>query len=403
MSESKKTKLITAGRDKKYTNGVVNPPVQRASTVVFNTVAEKHQATVNRGNKALFYGRRGTNTHFAFQDAMVDLEGGAGCALYPCGTAAISNAILSFVETGDHILMVDTCYEPTRDFCEKILKKMGVETTYYAPTIGEGIRELIQPNTKILFCESPGSITMEVQDIPTLAKIAHETDIIVMLDNTWSAGLHFSPFDFGVDISIQAATKYIVGHSDVMLGTAVAREAYWEQLREQSYLMGQCVSPDDAYLGLRGIRTLDVRMKQHAENSLKVAKWLQTRPEVDHVRHPALETCPGHEFFKRDFTGGNGLFSFVLKTTYPRATTALLDGMTHFSMGYSWGGFESLILANEPKSFNYLRTVSNPEFEGTLIRLHIGLEDTDDLIADLEAGFERYNALILERETNASQ
>ncbi|MCC5518442.1 cystathionine beta-lyase [Vibrio splendidus] len=394
MSENKTTKLITAGRDKKWTNGVVNPPVQRASTVVFNSVEEKRKATINRANKTLFYGRRGTNTHFAFQDAMVEVEGGAGCALYPCGTAAISNAILSFVETGDHILMVDTCYEPTRDFCDTIMKKMGVETTYYEPTIGEGIQDLIKPNTKVLFTESPGSVTMEVQDIPTLARIAHEHDIIVMLDNTWAAGVNFSPFDFGVDISIQAATKYIVGHSDVMLGTAVANEKCWDQLREQSYLMGQCVSPDDAYLGLRGIRTLDVRLRQHAESSLKVAKWLETRPEVDHVRHPALESCPGHEFFKRDFTGGNGLFSFVLTNSNPQATTALLDGMTHFSMGYSWGGFESLILANEPSSFNSLRTVANPNFTGTLVRVHIGLEDVDDLIADLEAGLERYNALV---------
>ncbi len=394
MSENKTTKLITAGRDKKWTNGVVNPPVQRASTVVFNSVEEKRKATINRANKTLFYGRRGTNTHFAFQDAMVEVEGGAGCALYPCGTAAISNAILSFVETGDHILMVDTCYEPTRDFCDTIMKKMGVETTYYEPTIGEGIQDLIKPNTKVLFTESPGSVTMEVQDIPTLARIAHEHDIIVMLDNTWAAGVNFSPFDFGVDISIQAATKYIVGHSDVMLGTAVANEKCWDQLREQSYLMGQCVSPDDAYLGLRGIRTLDVRLRQHAESSLKVAKWLESRPEVNHVRHPALESCPGHEFFKRDFTGGNGLFSFVLNNSNIKATTALLDGMTHFSMGYSWGGFESLILANEPSSFDSLRTVANPNFEGTLIRVHIGLEDVDDLIADLEAGLERYSALI---------
>ncbi len=397
MSESKTTKFVTAGRDKKWTKGVVNPPVQRASTVVFNTVAEKQHATINRANKTLFYGRRGTTTHFAFQDAMTEIEGGAGCALYPCGTAAISNSILSFVETGDHILMVDTCYEPTRDFCDKILKKMGIETTYYDPVIGAGIGELIRPNTKILFLESPGSITMEVQDVPTMARIAHEHDVIVMLDNTWSAGVGFSPFDYGVDISIQAATKYIIGHSDVMLGTAVANEKCWDQLREQSYLMGQCVSPDDAYLGLRGIRTLELRLKQHAANSLAVANWLQSRPEVDHVRHPALETCPGNEYFIRDFSCGNGLFSFVLKTTCPQATTALLDGMKHFSMGYSWGGFESLILANEPKSFQSLRTVANPNFEGTLIRLHIGLEDTNDLIADLAAGFERYNSVLQEK------
>lgn len=390
MSEGKKTLLVNAGRSKKWTNGVVNPPIQRASTVVFDSVAEKNQATVNRANKTLFYGRRGTHTHFAFQEAMVEIEGGVGCALFPCGAAAIANSILSFVQTGDHILMVDTCYEPTRDFCEKIMKKMGIETTYYPPTIGEGIRALIQPNTKVLFTESPGSITMEVQDIPTLARVAHEHDIIVMLDNTWAAGVNFSPFEHGVDISIQAATKYIVGHSDVMLGTAIANEKCWDQLREQSYLMGQCVSPDDAYLGLRGLRTLDVRLRQHAQNSLTIAHWLAEQPEVDHVRHPALETCPGHEFYQRDFTGGNGLFSFVLKTSDVKATTALLDGMQHFSMGFSWGGFESLILANEPKSFDSLRTVAHPHFAGTLIRVHIGLEDVDDLIADLKAGLERY-------------
>ncbi|MBF4257864.1 cystathionine beta-lyase [Vibrio anguillarum] len=392
MSEGKKTQLVNAGRSKKWTNGVVNPPIQRASTVVFDSVAEKNHATVNRANKTLFYGRRGTHTHFAFQEAMVEIEGGVGCALFPCGAAAIANSILSFVQTGDHILMVDTCYEPTRDFCEKIMKKMGIETTYYPPTIGEGIRALIQPNTKVLFTESPGSITMEVQDIPTLARVAHEHDIIVMLDNTWAAGVNFSPFEHGVDISIQAATKYIVGHSDVMLGTAIANEKCWDQLREQSYLMGQCVSPDDAYLGLRGLRTLDVRLRQHAQNSLTIAHWLAEQPEVDHVRHPALETCPGHEFYQRDFTGGNGLFSFVLKSSDTKATTALLDGMQHFSMGFSWGGFESLILANEPKSFDSLRTVAHPHFAGTLIRVHIGLEDIDDLIADLKAGLERYTA-----------
>ncbi|MBF4434046.1 cystathionine beta-lyase [Vibrio anguillarum] len=392
MSEGKKTQLVNAGRSKKWTNGVVNPPIQRASTVVFDSVAEKNHATVNRANKTLFYGRRGTHTHFAFQEAMVEIEGGVGCALFPCGAAAIANSILSFVQTGDHILMVDTCYEPTRDFCEKIMKKMGIETTYYPPTIGEGIRALIQPNTKVLFTESPGSITMEVQDIPTLARVVHEHDIIVMLDNTWAAGVNFSPFEHGVDISIQAATKYIVGHSDVMLGTAIANEKCWDQLREQSYLMGQCVSPDDAYLGLRGLRTLDVRLRQHAQNSLAIAHWLAEQPEVDHVRHPALETCPGNEFYQRDFTGGNGLFSFVLKSSDAKATTALLDGMQHFSMGFSWGGFESLILANEPKSFDSLRTVAHPHFAGTLIRVHIGLEDVDDLIADLKAGLERYSA-----------
>lgn len=391
MSHSKKTQMVSAGRNPKWTQGVVNPPVQRASTVLFNTVADKKHATINRAKQTLFYGRRGTNTHFAFQEAMTQIEGGAGCALFPSGAAAIANSILAFVESGNHVLMVDTCYEPTRDFCDVMMKKMGVETTYYDPMIGEDIRTLIKPNTKVLFTESPGSITMELQDIPTLSKIAHEHDIIVMLDNTWGAGVNFSPFAHGVDISIQAATKYICGHSDIMLGTAIATEKHWDQLREQCYLMGQCVSPDDAYTALRGIRTLDVRLRQHDESAKKVANWLAERPEVDHVRHPSLPSCPGYEFFQRDFTGGNGLFSFVLKQSNSKATTALLDGMSHFGMGYSWGGYESLILANEPSSFNSLRTIANPNFTGTLIRLHIGLEEVDDLITDLEAGFARYN------------
>ncbi|OZS41811.1 cystathionine beta-lyase [Photobacterium sanguinicancri] len=386
------TSIVTAGRSKKWTQKLVNPPVSRASTIVFDSVADMKASASKRMDKALFYGRRGTNTHFAFQDAMVELEGGVGCALYPCGTAAISNAILSFVKTGDHILMVDGAYEPTRDFCDKILVNMGVETTYYDPMIGEGIRDLIKPNTSVLFLESPCSITMEVQDVPTLARIAHEQDIVVMLDNTWASPINFQPFDHGVDISIQAATKYIVGHSDVMLGTATANARCWDQLRENSYLMGQCTSPDDVYLAMRGLRTLGVRLKQHEKNALRIAHWLAERNEVDHVRHPALSSCDGHEFFKRDFKGSNGLFSLVLNRGNTEALTALLDGMEHFSMGYSWGGFESLILANE--NINSLRTATKKDFAGPMLRLHIGLEDPEDLIRDLERGFERFNAVL---------
>ncbi|GAL02331.1 cystathionine beta-lyase [Photobacterium aphoticum] len=334
------TKIVTAGRASKWTQSLVNPPVSRASTIVFDTVEEMKHATANRGNKALFYGRRGTNTHFAFQEAMVELEGGVGCALYPCGTAAITNAMLAFVKAGDHVLMVDGVYEPTRNFCDTILDKMGVETTYYDPLIGEGIRDLIRPNTTVLFLESPCSITMEVQDVPTLARIAHEHDITVMLDNTWASPINFQPFEHGVDISIQAATKYVVGHSDVMLGTAVANDKCWAQLRESSYLMGQCTSPDDVYLAMRGLRTLGVRLKQHQENSLKVAAWLAERPEVDRVLHPAFESCDGHEFFKRDFKGCNGLFSVVLNRGNSEALAAMLDGMDHFSMGFSWAGLK---------------------------------------------------------------
>jgi len=340
----------------------------------------------------MLYGRRGTTTSFAFSDAMTTLEGGAGCALYPSGTAAITNAILSFVKSGDHILMIDNAYEPTRDYCDNILAKMGVETTYYDPLVGADIESLIQDNTRIIFLESPGSITMEVQDVPAISEVAHKHGCIVMLDNTWGAGINFQPFDHGVDISIQAATKYIVGHSDVMLGTAVAIEEYWPQLRDSSYLMGQCTSPDDLYLALRGIRTIGVRLKQHQQSALKVAKWLAQRPEVETVLHPALPSCPGNEFFNRDFNGSNGLFSFVLNRGNRESLTALLDNMEHFKMGYSWGGFESLILGI--MDVQSLRSVTTWQYEFPLIRLHIGLEDVDDLIEDLERGFDRLNAAI---------
>jgi len=386
------TKIVNAGRSAKWTNGVVNPAVTRASTVVFDSVKEMNNAVANRHNQTMVYGRRGTTTSFAFSDAMTELEGGAGCALYPSGTAAITNAILAFVQQGDHILMVDTAYEPTRDYCDKILAKMGVTTTYYDPLVGVGIEALIQDNTRIIFLESPGSITMEVQDVPAISDVAHKHDCIVMLDNTWGAGINFKPFDYGVDVSIQAATKYIVGHSDVMLGTATAVEKHWPQLRDYSYLMGQCTSPDDLYLALRGVRTIGVRLKQHQQSALKVANWLKGRPEVAKILHPAFETCPGHEFFKRDFKGSNGLFSFTLNCGNKAALTAFLDGLHHFKMGYSWGGFESLILGIT--NVNAIRSATNFDCKFPLIRLHIGLEDVDDLIADLAAGFDRINALL---------
>ncbi|GLX81825.1 cystathionine beta-lyase [Thalassotalea eurytherma] len=389
----KQTKIVNAGRSKKWTGNVVNPPVERASTVVFDSIKEMKHATANRGDQVLFYGRRGTSTSFAFSDAMTELEGGAGCALYPSGTAAITNAILSFVESGDHLLMVDTAYEPTRDFCHKVLTKLGIETTFYDPLIGEGIAELIQENTKVLFLESPGSITMEVQDVPTLARIAHEHGCIVMLDNTWASPINFQPFEHGVDISIQAATKYVVGHSDVMLGTATATATHWPQLRENSYLMGQCTSPDDLYLAMRGIRTLGVRLKQHQENALIVARYIDAREDVDVVLHPAFDSCPGHEYFERDFLGSNGLFSFVFKGGNQQALHAFLEGMKHFKMGYSWGGFESLVIG--VNNVQGLRTATKWPYKAPLVRLHIGLEDVEDLIDDLEQAFVRFHQALI--------
>ncbi|QUN04624.1 cystathionine beta-lyase [Shewanella yunxiaonensis] len=386
------TKIVSLGRDKKWTKGVVNPPVVRASTVLFDSLEHMAKAGAGRSKGELYYGRRGTDTHFALQAAIAELEGGAGTALYPSGAAAISGALLSFLKSGDHLLMVDSVYEPTRALCDNLLAGLGIETTYYDPMIGAGIAELIRHSTKVLYLESPGSLTMEVQDVPTLCKIAHEHGLVTMLDNTWSSPINCRPFELGVDISIQAATKYIVGHSDVMMGTATASEQYWEQLRENSYLLGQCVSADDAYLALRGLRTLGVRMAQQEKNALEIAHWLETRPEIDHIRHPAFPSCPGHEFFQRDYLGSNGLFSFLLKSGNRKAMQAFVEGMEHFKMGFSWGGYESLILAEF--GVEKIRTATRWDSSKPMFRVHIGLEDPEDLIADLEAAFERYHAAL---------
>lgn len=382
------TRLIHAGRNKKWTGSAVNPPVVRASTIVFDTMSELKEATRQRGNRVPFYGRRGTQTHFAFQEAMCELEGGAGCALYPCGAAAVSGALLAFLKQGDHLLMVDNAYEPTRGLCDKLLAGLGIETTYYDPMVGAGIVDLIKPNTRVIFLESPGSLTMEVQDIPAICQVAQAHSIITILDNTWASPILCQPFALGVDISIQAATKYIVGHSDVMLGTASATAKHWPQLREQSYLMGYCASADDVYAASRGLRTLGVRLKQHEQSALKVAHWLAARPEVATIRHPAFSDNPGQPFFKRDFTGSNGLFSFVLKQGTAEQVQAFIEGMQHFKMGFSWGGYESLITAT--MNVQALRTATSWPYSGPLIRLHIGLEDPEDLIADLEQAFSRF-------------
>ncbi len=386
------TKLVHAGRKSRYTQGSVNSVIQRASSLVFDTVADKKEATRNRYKGALFYGRRGTLTHFALQDAMCELEGGAGCYLYPCGAAAVTNSILAFVSQGDHVLMTGAAYEPTQDFCNIVLKRMGVETTYYDPLIANGIADFVQPNTKVLFLESPSSLTMEVPDIPAMVKAvrAKNPDLVIMIDNTWAAGVLFPALEYGIDISIQAGTKYLVGHSDAMIGTAVSNARCWDQLRENSYLMGQMVDADTAYVTARGLRTLGIRLKQHEENSIQIAHWLAQRPEVKAVYHPALPSCPGHENFKRDFKGSSGLFSFELcKTLSDDELANFLDHFEIFSMAYSWGGFESLILANQPKEIERIRPAIERKLTGTLIRVHIGLEDVEDLIADLEAGFER--------------
>ncbi|TXH93022.1 MAG: cystathionine beta-lyase [Rheinheimera sp.] len=381
------TRIVHAGRARKWAGYSVNVPVVRASTVVFDSMAEMKHAVRHRGEHVPYYGRRGTQTHFAFSDAVCALEGGAGCALYPSGAAAISGALLAFLKTGDHLLMVDAAYEPTRALCDKVLKPLGIETTYYDPLIGAGIAELIRPNTRVIYLESPCSLTMEVQDVPAICAVAQAHNIVTILDNTWASPILCQPFAMGVDISIQAATKYICGHSDVMLGTASANARHWPQLREHSYLLGYCASADDVYLAARGLRTLGVRLAQHERNTLQVVEWLAQRPEVAAILHPALPQHPGHAVFKRDFSGSNGLFSFVLKQGDLAAVTAFVEGMQHFKMGFSWGGYESLVLAN--LDIQALRSVTTWPYQGPLIRLHIGLEDPADLIADLATAFDR--------------
>ncbi|AYP22049.1 cystathionine beta-lyase [Pantoea agglomerans] len=386
------TTLVSAGRSKRYTQGSVNSVIQRASSLVFDTVAEKKRATAGRAKGELFYGRRGTLTHFALQDAMTELEGGAGCVLYPCGAAAVANAILAFVEAGDHVLMSGAVYEPTQDFCTKILTKLQVSTGWFDHCIGSEIGELVQPNTRVVFLESPASITMEVQDIPAIvaAVRAKAPEAIIMIDNTWAAGILFDALAHGIDISIQAGTKYLIGHSDAMIGTAVANARCIDQLRENSYLMGQMVDADTAYMASRGLRTLGTRLRQHEESAIQVAEWLAARPEVARVNHPALAQSKGHQFWQRDFNGSSGLFSFILQEKLSAPQLAeYLDHFHHFSMAYSWGGYESLILANQPEELAAIRPAGGVDFTGTLVRLHIGLEHVDDLLADLDAGFAR--------------
>ncbi|MDD9338612.1 MAG: cystathionine beta-lyase [Providencia heimbachae] len=386
------TQLVHLGRNPKYTQKGVNPVIQRTSSVIFNSLEEKRHATHNRANGVLFYGRRGTQTHFAFQEAMTELECGAGSVLYPSGAAAITNAILSFACSGEHILVTGSAYDPTQNFCDKIATKLNIETTYFDPLIGENIGDLIRPNTSIVFLESPGSITMEVHDIPAIVKAIRQKspDIIIMIDNTWAAGVLLKPLLLGVDISIQSATKYINGHSDGMLGVAIANERCIETLRENSYLLGQTADPDTVYMAGRGLHTLATRLKQHETNSLIVANWLLEQPQVEQVFHPALASSPGHAFFIRDFSGCNGLFSFQLKSRLSTEQfSEFLDNFTHFKMGYSWGGYESLILGYQTEDLFSMRQYDYQPNKGTFFRVHIGLEHPQDLIDDLQLAFQR--------------
>ncbi len=381
------TRLVNAGRDPTRQHGFVNPPVYHASTVLYPTAEDQvaHRARYQ-------YGRRGTPTTEALENALAEIEGPscAGVALLPSGLAAISTALIAVAGAGDHILVTDSVYRPTRTFCDGVFKRLGVETTYYDPLIGADIDRLFKPNTRAVFTEAPGSQSFEMQDIPAIAEVAHAKGAPVLMDNTWATPLYFNAFDKGVDLSIQAGTKYIGGHSDIMFGCVSANAKTLPALKSTVHSLGLCVGPDDAFLALRGLRTMGVRLAQHYQSGLTVARWLERRPEVSRVLHPALESDPGHALWKRDFSGASGLFGVVLKPVSDKTVYAFMNELSLFGMGYSWGGFESLVISFDCSDY---RTATNWAPGGPTLRFQIGLEDTDDLIADLERGFKAMKAV----------
>jgi cysteine-S-conjugate beta-lyase len=382
--EKDATRVAHAGREPARQHGFVNTPIYRGSTVLFPSMA-----AIEANDQPYTYGRTGTPTVRALEEAIAELEGGHQTLLTPSGLSAIATALLSFVSAGDEVLVVDSIYRPARRFCDQVLGRLGVKITYYDPLIGGGIERLIGERTRVVFAESPGSQTFEVQDIPAIAKAAHAAGAILILDNTWATPLYFKSFAHGVDVSIQAVTKYIVGHADAMLGAVTASEKVAGAVQKTHEDLGLCPGPEDVYLGLRGLRSLAVRLERHQKSALELARWLAARPEVARVIHPGLPSDPGHALWTRDFTGASGLFSIVLKPVSRDKVAAMLDGLSPFGMGYSWGGFESLILPFDPSAY---RTATKWKAEGPAIRLHVGLEDVDDLKADLDAGFARLRA-----------
>ena len=375
------TRLVEGGRRKEWRGRLVNPPVERASTILFDSVAELKKGKPRLGEYR--YGLQGTATHWALSDALTELEpGAAGTALFSSGLAAITTALLAVLAPGDELLVTDSVYGPTRKFCDTLLKRYGVATRYYDPTVGAGIAELMGPKTRAILLESPGTLTMEVQDVPGICGVARERGIVTLIDNTWATPLLFPALSAGVDISILALTKYIGGHADVLLGSVTATAEHFDRLQTISWDLGHAVSPDDAFLGSRGLRTMGVRLKQHEAGALKIARWLGEQPRVGLILHPALPSCPGHEYWKRDFKGSSGLFTFELIGD-DAERTRFIDSLTLFGIGYSWGGYESLVLPADP-----VRAVSQPPAKN-LVRLHIGLEDPDDLIGDLSDAFSK--------------
>ncbi|MDF0542989.1 cystathionine beta-lyase [Sphingobium sp. H39-3-25] len=386
------TQTLHAGRDPAANFGVVNPPVYHCSTVLFNSVEQLLETRRDRSSGAYVgftYGREGTATTRAFEDAITLLEGGYRAVTTSCGLGAICAALTAFLSAGDHLLIVDSLYGPARAFCEEFLKKFGVEVTYYRPSIGAGIAALVKPNTRVIYMESPGSLTFEMTDVPAITAVARAHGIKTVFDNTWSSPVNFRPLEHGVDVSVNAATKYISGHSDLMLGVAVCTEEAFIPVKKTASGSGYCGGPDDIYMALRGLRTLPLRMKQHHASALAVAQWLQARPEVAQVMYPALPGDPGHAIWKRDYDGASGLFGVVLNACTDAQFAAMLDHMDLFKLGYSWGGYESLVVPTYPSD---LRSEVMWEAPGPSLRLHVGLEEVDDLIADLERGFARLHA-----------
>ena len=383
------TQVVRAGRRPEWTGGIVNPPVWRASTILYDDVADLRQNGRGDTHHRLYYGRRGTPTQWSLADALTALEPGAeGTFLYPSGVAAVAAALLAVLSPGDELLLVDSAYEPTRALANGLLKRFGITTRLYDPLIGAGIAELIGPATRAIFMESPGSLTFEVQDVPAIVAVAQARGLVTFLDNTWATPLLFPAIGRGVDYSILACTKYVVGHSDVMLGSVTAAPGRFAPLRDASFQLGQVASPDDCWLGSRGLRTMAIRLRQHEESALAIARWLAVRPEVATVLHPALPSCPGHETFVRDFSGASGLFSFALASGGEAERAAFIDALGLFGIGFSWGGYESLAIPADPGRGR------DADWPQRLVRLQIGLEDVDDLIADLERAFAAWRAAI---------
>ena len=380
----KDTKNIIAGKRKKLSNGFVNSPIYKGSTVLFNTVEEMQSKMKKKNSQTLFYGRFGSPATFEFENAIADIDESYTAVATASGTAAIVASLLAVLKAGDHILMTDSAYGVSRNLAKKLLNNMGITTTFYNPNLTNKIKELITNKTKLIFMESPGSLTFEIQNISMIVDIAKKYNLITVIDNTWATSLYLKPMNYGVDISIQSATKYIVGHSDAMLGVITTNKKYAKQIRESAHNLGSCPGPEDIYLGIRGLKTLSIRLKKHQENAMKIIEWFLRQREVNRVLYPALPDNPGYKIWKKDFKGASGLFGVVLKNTRKDLIYKMLNNLKLFNMGYSWGGYESLILPVNPEK---IRDTYKWNHMDLTLRIHAGLEDPEDLINDLKDNF----------------